>query len=170
MLKLCGPSLVGILPHLSALTSGRVVVHPLLFGSTAKMTKGAMETTTLQRQIQTVEQARTEALRDRDAASLDRLLAPDFVYIHASGREEDKEAYIASITQGNFHWSDFMHKEPVVRQVGERTALMYGYLHATKHQHGEKRPLIFRFVGVWVHHGTDWKLSYLQNAKLAPRI
>ena len=40
--------------------------------------------------------ARIDAVRDADANALDRLLHGDPVYIHASGRREDKSGYIES--------------------------------------------------------------------------
>jgi ketosteroid isomerase-like protein len=56
-------------------------------------------------------------------------------------------------------------KGRLFRPVSIDAALMYGFLHASKHQAGEARTLVFRFVSVWVRTGNEWKLTFLQNAK-----
>ena len=124
-----------------------------------------MTTTTIDEQIYAAEQNRTDALRAQDTESLGRLLTADFTYIHASGRVEERDAYLASIASGAFRWTDFVHNDTVVRPLSDDTALMYGFLHASKHQSGEERTLVFRFVSVWVRDGNGWGLSFLQNAK-----
>lgn len=124
-----------------------------------------MTTTAIDEQIQAAERTRTEALKRQDTASLERLLAPDYIYIHASGRSEDKDTYLRAIGSGAFQWTGFHHVDTIVRPVAADTALMYGFVHATKQQAGEERTLLFRSVSVWVRDGDEWKLTFQQNAK-----
>ncbi len=124
--------------------------------------------TTIDEQIYAAEQSRTLALQTQDIGGLKAILTPDFTYVHASGRVEDKEAYLAAIASGGFRWTDFSHRETVVRPLGE-SALFYGFLDATKTQGTEVRRLVFRFVAVWVlAEDGGWGLSFIQNAKPAP--
>lgn len=124
-----------------------------------------MTSTITYEQIQISELARTEALKSKDMAALERILAPDFTYVHASGRTEGKGEYLDAIASGPFRWTDFIHEGTVVRPVADDTALMYGFLHASKQQAGDMRSLLFRFVTVWVRAGDGWKLTFQQNTK-----
>jgi ketosteroid isomerase-like protein len=47
-------------------------------------------------QLRELDIAIDTAVSDRDAATLDRLLADDFVYIHAGGKPEPKREFIAT--------------------------------------------------------------------------
>lgn len=124
-----------------------------------------MTTTTIDEQIQAAELTRTEALEGQDVTGLGRILTPDFTYIHASGRSEDKGAYLEAIGSGAFKWTNFVHEGTVVRPISADAALMYGFLRASKHQAGETRTLVFRFVTIWVRTENEWRLTFLQNAK-----
>jgi phosphoserine phosphatase len=45
-------------------------------------------------QLQALEQRRLAALKDRDAAALQSVLADDYVHIHSTGRVDDRAAFI----------------------------------------------------------------------------
>ena len=99
-----------------------------------------------------------------DLTALEHLLAEDFIYVHASGRTESKDAYLGALGSGQFRWSDFVHEDTTVRPLGD-TALLYGLLHARKEEAGHTRELLFRFVSVWVRLGATWQLAFMQNNK-----
>jgi hypothetical protein len=71
-------------------------------------------TAIIDEEIQAAELARTEALKRQDVTGLGRILAPEFTYIHASGRSEDKDAYLEAIGSGAFRWTDFVHEGTLV--------------------------------------------------------
>ena len=121
-------------------------------------------TTSTDEEIRTAEGVRTRALEAADVAALETLLAEDFIYVHASGRTETKDAYLASLGSGVFRWSGFTHEDTEVRPLND-TALLYGLLHARKEEAGDTRHLLFRFVSVWVRSDDGWQLSFMQNLK-----
>ena len=45
------------------------------------------------------DQAIDTAMSDRDAATLDSLLAEDFIYTHSNGRSQPKPEFVAAILQ-----------------------------------------------------------------------
>jgi ketosteroid isomerase-like protein len=115
-------------------------------------------------EIRSAEGVRVRALEAADIAALESLLAEDFIYVHASGRTEDKDVYLASLGSGVFRWSGFTHEDTAVRPLND-TALLYGLLHARKEEAGDTRQLLFRFVSVWVRSDDGWRLSFMQNLK-----
>ena len=115
-------------------------------------------------EIRSAEDGRVRALEAADIASLEHLLADDFLYVHASGRTEGRDAYLASIGSGVFRWSNFSHEETEVRPL-DGSALQYGLLHASKEEAGAVRQLLFRFVSVWVRGDDGWRLTFMQNLK-----
>jgi ketosteroid isomerase-like protein len=115
-------------------------------------------------EIRSAEGVRVRALEAADIAALESLLAEDFIYVHASGRTEDKDVYLASLGSGVFRWSGFAHEDTAVRPLND-AALLYGLLHARKEEAGDTRQLLFRFVSVWVRSDDGWRLSFMQNLK-----
>jgi ketosteroid isomerase-like protein len=115
-------------------------------------------------EIRSAEGVRVRALEAADVATLERLLTPDFLYVHASGRTEGKDAYLASLRSGQFRWSGFSHEDTEVRPLNG-SALQYGLLHASKEEDGGVRQLLFRFVSVWVRSDDGWQLAFMQNLK-----
>ena len=109
-------------------------------------------------EIHAAESARVRAMETADLPALEHLLAEDFIYVHASGRTEDRAAYLASLGSGVFRWSGFTHEDTAVRPLND-TALLYGLLHARKEEAGDTRQLLFRFVSVWVRSDDGWRLS-----------
>ena len=124
-----------------------------------------MTATTIDEQVYAAERTRADAIEAQDIAGLERLLAPGFTYVHASGRTEEKEAYLASLASGTFQWSAFTYEDTVVRALTEDTALMHGFLRAAKQEAGQTRNLLFRFAAVWVRGENGWSLAFMQNAK-----
>ena len=124
-----------------------------------------MNTSTIE-EIRSAEGVRVRALEAADVATLETLLAEDFIYVHASGRTENKDAYLASLGSGVFRWSGFTHEDTSVRPLND-TALLYGLLHARKEEAGDTRQLLFRFVSVWVRSDDAWQLGFMQNLKPA---
>ena len=115
-------------------------------------------------EIRSAEEIRVRALEAADVATLERLLTDDFLYVHASGRTEDRAAYLASLGSGLFRWIGFEHEDTEIRPL-DGSALQYGLLHASKEEAGSVRRLLFRFVSVWVRDDQGWQLTFLQNLK-----
>jgi ketosteroid isomerase-like protein len=115
-------------------------------------------------EIRSAEGVRVRALEAADIATLERLLTDDFLYVHASGRTEDRAAYLASLGSGLFRWSSFLHEDTEVRPLNG-SAPQYGLLHASKEEAGAVRRLLFRFVSVWVRSDDGWQLAFMQNLK-----
>lgn len=118
--------------------------------------------------LRRLEIQRTRALQDADVAALKRLLDPDFVYIHASGRTENRTEYLASISDRRTRYGHFVHRDTELRMLGEG-AVMGGVLSHSKTAGGVSRSLLFRFTAVWVPGDEgQWRLLRWHNTKIVP--
>ena len=116
-------------------------------------------------EINQAELARCNALMKADAAALSSLLADDFLYVHASGRTEDKKAYIGSITSGTFSLKGFERRKVSV-QGTENTAVMSGEIAVTRQERQDTRITDFAFLGVWSRSAEGWRLLYWKHTKV----
>lgn len=76
-----------------------------------------------EKQVMAVEQARTEALDRSDVAALDRIMADDVTYVHASGKVDTKASYLGAIRSGQLHYISWQAKNLQVRVEGESAVI-----------------------------------------------
>lgn len=74
-------------------------------------------------QVITVEQARTAALESSDVAALDRIMADDDTYVHASGKVDTKSSYLAAIRSGQLHYISWQPKKLQVRVMKDSAVI-----------------------------------------------
>jgi ketosteroid isomerase-like protein len=65
------------------------------------------------------EAARTAALDHSDVTALERIMADDVTYIHASGKEDTKKSYLDAIRSGQLRYISWQPKNLQVRLVGD---------------------------------------------------
>jgi ketosteroid isomerase-like protein len=65
------------------------------------------------------EQARITALDHSDVAALERIMADDVTYIHASGKVDTKQSYLDAIRSGQLHYISWQPKNLQVRVLGD---------------------------------------------------
>lgn len=81
--------------------------------------------TTSEQKILAVENARTAALDRSDLPALERIMADDVTYIHASGKVDTKSSYLAAIRSGQLHYISWRPRNLRVRVLGN-TAIING--------------------------------------------
>jgi ketosteroid isomerase-like protein len=74
-------------------------------------------------QVMAVEQARTAALESSDVAALDRIMADDVTYVHASGKVDTKSSYLAAIRSGQLHYISWRPKKLEVRVMKDSAVI-----------------------------------------------
>jgi len=79
-----------------------------------------------EKEVLSVEQTRTAALDRSDVAALDRIMADDVTYIHASGKVDTKQSYLAAIRSGQLHYISWQPKNLHVRALGDGAAVIDG--------------------------------------------
>jgi hypothetical protein len=71
-----------------------------------------------EKQVMAAEQARTVALEHSDVAALQRIMADDVTYIHASGKVDTKQSYLDAIRSGQLHYISWRPIHLNVRVLG----------------------------------------------------
>ncbi len=77
-------------------------------------------------QVMNAEQARTAALDSSNVAALERIMADDITYVHASGKVDTKTSYLAAIRSGRLRYISWTAKDLHVRMLGHNAAVLNG--------------------------------------------
>jgi hypothetical protein len=78
------------------------------------------------KQVLAREQARTAALEHSDVAELERIMADDVTYIHASGKVDTKKSYLDAIRSGQLRYISWRPMTLHVRILGNSGAVVDG--------------------------------------------
>jgi hypothetical protein len=79
-------------------------------------------------EVLAAEKARTNALDNDDLATLDRVLADDLTYVHASGKVDTKQTLLDGIRSGQVHYIAWTAKRLNVRSIGDAAVVDGEYL------------------------------------------
>ncbi len=78
---------------------------------------------TAAKEVLATEEARTTALDQSDVAALDRIMADDVTYVHASGKVDTKRSYLDAIRSGQLHYISWKPVRLDVRTMGDGAAI-----------------------------------------------
>jgi Domain of unknown function (DUF4440) len=79
-------------------------------------------------EVLAAETARTTALIHDDLSALDRILADDLTYIHASGKTDTKASLLEAIRSGQVHYISWIAKRLNTRVIGDSAVMDGEYL------------------------------------------
>src|SRR2546430_17718225 len=94
-----------------------------LLGSFVGSRALAQTPSVVEQEIIKLEQAVTDAQFKKDRATLERLLADDYLYTHSNGSVLDKTQEIAESMSSDVHWTDSRLADLKVRAFGDVAAL-----------------------------------------------
>jgi Domain of unknown function (DUF4440) len=77
--------------------------------------------------VMKTEEARVTALDNGDVATLDRILAEDIRYVHASGMVDTKATFLDAIRSGKLHYIEWHPNRLHVRVLGDTALVEGGY-------------------------------------------
>jgi hypothetical protein len=106
-----------------------------------------------------------KAVIQQDKAALDKLLADDLSYTHASGKTQDKADYVASIVTGPGRYESFQESDTQIRLYG-KAAVLTGYVDVKL---VGSQPYRVRTIEVYVDNGGRWQLAAKQSARITGR-
>jgi uncharacterized protein (TIGR02246 family) len=139
-----------------------------LFAFTAAVyaaSPSASDKRSIEAEVTRVDASRVDALLKGDLKALEELFSDDMVYIHAAGRIDSKQPYLAMLAAGNLTYVS-LHYDPPARvvAVGPDTALVTG--RATidaKNKAGQVTTRILTTTTVYVRKPTGWKVVSYQG-------
>jgi ketosteroid isomerase-like protein len=77
--------------------------------------------------VMRTEEARVAALDNGDLAALQRILAEDIRYVHASGMVDTKTSFLEAIRSGKLHYIEWHPRGLHVRVLGDTALVEGGY-------------------------------------------
>ena len=116
-------------------------------------------------EILKAEDAWIAAIKAQDRAALDRMLAADLVYTHATGPVDTKAQYISSITSGNQKYASVERKDINLRVYGD-AAVVTANMRMTGATKGEPFDNRVRMLHVWIKQKGAWRLVAHQTTKI----
>ena len=130
----------------------------------------AAQTTDPEQEVRAFRRQVVEASRARDRAALERMLAPDFVFIHANGITESRAQYIET-TGAGLQTAQRMVVDSAadleVRVYDGRTALLTARSVWTPPGGGDE--LRLRTLHVYVKRADGWQSVFAQSTRLPSR-
>ncbi|MGB6545064.1 MAG: nuclear transport factor 2 family protein [Candidatus Acidiferrales bacterium] len=115
------------------------------------------------------EQARTTALIAGDFAALDKLMADDVTYVHASGQRDTKETYLGALRSGVLSYQSWQAREIHVRMLGSDVAVLNGIysVHAMDHRVSKDEIIIdLHFLTVYARRDGRWQQVAWQSTRV----
>jgi uncharacterized protein (TIGR02246 family) len=101
---------------------------------------------------------------DKDAATVDRLMADDYVYVAPNGRVMDRHAILAVIRSPSYAIHHGANTEVIVRPLGEEAAVIRRRWQGEVSFEGGTYKEDHRCVMVWGRVGDRWQLVLEQCA------
>jgi hypothetical protein len=126
-------------------------------------------------QLHSVSQQWFQAWLEKDAATVERLAAADYIYIAPSGVTLDRDPILRIIRSPSYRLEQGTRTEVVVRPLGHEAALVRHHYQGAGSFEGKSFTDDQRGVMVWEKQAGDWRLvmeqcsfSSKQTARVPP--
>jgi hypothetical protein len=115
--------------------------------------------------VEQLERQRFEAQVKKDMSFLEKIFADDLIYIHGSGKQDNKTTYLQSIKEGKSVYDKIDVEEIKVRIYGKKTvAIVNGIIIISNTNAAPNR---LRYLVVYSKNGKNgWQLNSWQALKL----
>gem|GEM_PF-475313 len=113
-----------------------------------------------------LDQSWRKAILAKDTAALEKMLADDLVYGHATGIIDTKTSYIAKVKSGKQLYQS-LEQTKVKANVYESSAVTHSYMHVTGVNQDGKFDDKVMLIHFWVKQNGTWRLAGHQTTKVA---
>ena len=107
----------------------------------------------------------SDAIVKSDTATLEKLLADDLVYAHATGIVDTKKSYIAKIKERRQVYKSFEQHSPVVN-IYKDSAVTFSYVRVTGTNQAGAFDDKIMLIHFWVKQNNAWRLAAHQTTKI----
>ena len=118
-------------------------------------------------EVRAAAQAFDDAQLHGDRAVLERMLAPDYLLVHGSGRVGDKKDFIDGFTDPNSHLEPFEISDRLFLRPTPDTAIVGGDARIHGTDHGKPFKQHFRYADMFAKRNGQWVVVYTQVTPLA---
>ena len=112
-----------------------------------------------------LEQERVEAMVKGDLATLERVLADDFVYTHSNARVETRPQLLEALRSGVMKYDGMTHSEVTAQAYGE-TVLLRGLSDLKIKANGAPLSFRVRFLAVYARLKGRWQMVAWQSTRV----
>jgi ketosteroid isomerase-like protein len=117
-------------------------------------------------EIRAAAQAFDDAQFRGDRATLERMLAPDFLFVRASGRVGDRKDFIAGFTDPASKLEPFVIADRLFLRVGPDVAIVGGEARVKGRDNGKPFAQHFRYSDTFAKRDGRWVVVYTQVTAL----
>jgi ketosteroid isomerase-like protein len=107
----------------------------------------------------------SDAIVKSDTATLEKLLADDLVYAHATGILDTKKSYIAKIKERRQVYKSFEQHNPQVN-IYKDSAVTFSYVRVTGTNQAGAFDDKLMLIHFWVKQNNAWRLAGHQTTKI----
>ena len=118
-------------------------------------------------EVRAAMEAWRQARIHHDRAALEKLYAPELVYVHSNARVENRQEAIDTIANGKERVDSCEFKDMTVRVYGN-TAVARARLILRTTLDGQSTALDMLGLHVWVRNAAGWQLVARQTTRLTP--
>jgi len=129
-------------------------------------TSAAAQTPSDNAEVRAAAQTFDDAQLHGDRAVLERMLAPDYLLVHGSGRVGDKKDFIDGFTDPNAHLDPFDIKDRLFLRPSADTAIVGGDARISGADHGKPFKQHFRYADMFAKRNGQWVVVYTQVTPL----
>lgn len=121
----------------------------------------------MEKQVLATEEERLTALDRGDVAALERILADDLTYVHASGRVDTKSSMLEAIRSGELHYISWEPMKRNVRVLGATAVVDGEYAVHVKDSRVQKDPFSVNvfFLTVYALRNGRWQQIAWQSTR-----
>lgn len=107
----------------------------------------------------------SDAIVKSDTATLEKLLADDLVYAHATGIVDTKKSYIAKIKEKRQVYKSFEQRNASVN-IYKDSAVTFSYVRVTGTNQAGAFDDKIMLIHFWVKQNNSWRLAAHQTTKI----
>ncbi len=108
------------------------------------------------------------ALTHADIATLDKIVADDFLRTPPGGRDTNKKEWLALIQSGRLQYVAFENSDVRYRSYGDTVIVnLVSNIH-TRSSGGPERQIKLKLIWVWVKLDGRWRLAAVQGNQVNP--
>lgn len=120
-------------------------------------------------EVRAAAQAFDDAQLHGDRAVLERMLAPDYLLVRASGRVGDRNDFIAGFTDPRSHLEPFEIRDRLFIRPSPDTAIVGGEAWVRGTEDGKPFTQHFRYSDMFARRNGQWMVVYTQVTPLPAR-
>ena len=142
----------------------RLLVTAAVLLSTAAAAQPAADTADIRAAARAFDAAQVQG----DRAALERLLAPDFLFVRGSGRVGNRQDFIAGFTGPGQSLQPYAVTDPLLVRAGPDVGIVGGEARVRGTEKGQPFANHFRYSDTFVRRGGRWLAIYAQITPLPP--